>query len=161
MEEAKVTDETGTVPAMSRNEIEAAMMAKLQESAAPMMAEIKDEATREKAEKAIKQLQSIMAMVNMWLNAIIADVAATTVYSFQQVYDFKAFMEYQASHNVEVARRLDAMQALLRESGAKQTSDCLIRVEQKMGFFLQELKKLQPDHTIPPDKRPFKAPPAK
>jgi predicted GNAT family acetyltransferase len=115
-----------------------------------LLGRVEDAGTRAKAENALKQLTAMMAMANMWVNAVISDIAATTVYTFQQTYDWKAFMEYQAAHNVEVAKRLDAMQALIRESDAKATHDCLIRVEQKMGMFLQEIRKLQPDHTKPP-----------
>jgi hypothetical protein len=138
MEETQVKDETGTVKPMTRSELESEIAKKLHEQAAPLIDKIEDAGTRAKAENALKQLTAMMAMANMWVNAVISDIAATTVYTFQQTYDWKAFMEYQAAHNAEVANRIQAIQ------------DMLNRVEHKVGTLIQEQRKLQPDHTKPP-----------
>jgi len=138
MEETQVKDETGTVAPMTRTQLESEIAKKLHEQAAPLIDKIEDAGTRAKAENALKQLTAMMAMANMWVNAVISDIAATTVYTFQQTYDWKAFMEYQAAHNAEVANRIQAIQ------------DMLNRVEHKFGMLIQEQRKLQPDHTKPP-----------
>ena len=138
MEETQVKDETGTVAPMTRTQLETEIAKKLHEQAAPLIDKIEDAGTRAKAENALKQLTAMMAMANMWVNAVISDIAATTVYTFQQTYDWKAFMEYQAAHNAEVANRIQAIQ------------DMLNRVEHKFGMLIQEQRKLQPDHTKPP-----------
>jgi len=138
MEETEVTDETGTVLPMTRSEIEEKMLKELNEKAAPLLAHIKDDETRAKAEQAIKQLQAMGAMGIMWLNGVIADIAATTVYNFQQTYDWKGFMEYQAAHNAAVAEALKAV------------NDSLNRVDHALLTVTQELKKYQPDHVRPP-----------
>ena len=138
MEETKVVDETGTVPAMTRTEIEEKMLKELNEKAKPLLDQIKDDETRAKAEQAIKQLQAMGAMGIMWLNGVIADIAATTVYNFQQTYDWKGFMEYQAAHNAKVAEVIQAV------------NDTLTRIDHELLMVTQELKKYQPDHTKPP-----------
>jgi hypothetical protein len=51
-----------------------------------------------------------------------------------------------------VAFRLDAIQATLREMDVKTKGDMINRVEHKLGLLIQELKRLQPDHTQPPKK---------
>lgn len=138
MEETQVKDETGTVAPMTRSQIESEIAKKLNEQAAPLLDKIENPDTKAKAADALKQLTAMMAMANMWVNAVISDVAATTVFTFQQTYDWKGFMEYQAAHNAEVAKRIEAMQ------------DMMNRTEHKVGMLVQEWKKTQPDHTKPP-----------
>lgn len=153
MAETQVKDETGTVPPMSRSEIEAKMFAEVNASAAPILEGIKDEEQRKKAEEAVKKIQAFAAMATMWLNAVIADMAATTVYTFEQTYGFKDYLAYQAGFNNEVAKRLDAITATVRDLDVTLIREQVTRLEQKAGMLIQELKKLQPDHTIPPEKR--------
>lgn len=145
MEETQVKDETGTVAPMTRSEIEQKFIAELNTKAQPLLDNIKDADTREKAEQAIKQMQAFGAMAIMWLNGVIADIAATTVYTFQQTYDWKGFMEYQAAHNAKVAEVVKA------------SDDALNRIDHTLIALLQELKKLQPDHVKPrpPEKKKF------
>jgi uncharacterized membrane protein len=152
MDEVEVKDETGTVAPMTRSEIEAEMMKKVEEQAKPLIDKIENPETRAKAENAMRQLQAMVAMGNMYINSLLADCAATTVFNFEQIYSFKDFLAYQASHNNEVARRLDAIQATLREMDVKTKGDMINRVEHKLGLLIQELKRLQPDHTQPPKK---------
>jgi len=152
MEETQVKDETGTVAPMTRTQLESEIAKKLHEQAAPLIDKIEDVGTRAKAENALKQLTAMMAMVNMWVNAVISDIAATTVYTFQQTYDWKAFMEYTAGHNAKMAEVVTDMNIKLVRNTEELTAamEMCNRMEHKFAALIQEQRKLQPDHTKPP-----------
>lgn len=108
-------DETGTIQkAMSRQEVTNEISRQIVE----MKAEYADKLTPEQnaaADKLLNRVQQGIAMLNMFLNAMIADTAATTVYNMQAQFKLADFLQYQASFNDQMAAKMDIIEAAVLE----------------------------------------------
>jgi hypothetical protein len=106
--QVKVQDATGTLPPMGREDIEKKIAELVQKESAGLAEKLPPE-QKAKAEELLKKVQMVIGMFNMWMNAMIADVAATTVFSMESQYKLGEFLSYQAEYNQVLSNRVEAM----------------------------------------------------
>ena len=100
-------DDTGTIQKpMTRKDVENELTRQISE----IRAEYDDKLTEEQrkaADKLLSRLQQFIAMVNMFLNAMISDTAATTTFNIEAQFKLAEFLNYQATFNDQIAAALD------------------------------------------------------
>lgn len=106
----KVVDVTGTVPPMGREQIEQ-KLTEMMTAEGSAMAEKLPAEQKAKAEELLKKVQMFIGMANMWMNAMIADISATTVFGIESQYGLGQFLQYQAEFNKRLGAQLDFLSA--------------------------------------------------
>jgi hypothetical protein len=108
-------DDTGTIAKpMTRAEVNSEIMRQAEE----LFEENKDKFTPEQQKQVktlLSRLQQGIAMLNMMLNAMISDTAATTVFSIQDRFHLADFLAYQSTFNDQMASKLDIIEAAVLE----------------------------------------------
>ena len=108
-------DDTGTIQKpMTRKDVENELTRQISE----IRAEYDDKLTgeqRKAADKLLSRLQQFIAMVNMFLNAMISDTAATTTFNIEAQFKLAEFLNYQATFNDQIALKLDTIEAAVLE----------------------------------------------
>jgi hypothetical protein len=115
VQQTPMKDETGTISkVMTRQDVQNEMVRQINE----IRSEYNDKLTPEQqkaADKLLSRLQQFIAMVNMFLNAMISDTAATTTYNIEAQFKLAEFLQYQATFNDQMASKLDIIEAAVLE----------------------------------------------
>ena len=108
-------DDTGTIQKpMTRKDVENELTRQISEIRAEYDDKLTDE-QRKAADKLLSRLQQFIAMVNMFLNAMISDTAATTTFNIEAQFKLAEFLNYQATFNDQIALKLDTIEAAVLE----------------------------------------------
>ena len=108
-------DDTGTIQQpMTRKDVEDELTRQISEIRAEYDDKLTDE-QRKAADKLLSRLQQFIAMVNMFLNAMISDTAATTTFNIEAQFKLAEFLNYQATFNDQIALKLDTIEAAVLE----------------------------------------------
>jgi len=108
-------DDTGTIQkVMTRQDVQNEIVKQIND----IRTEYADKLTPEQqkaADKLLSRLQQFIAMVNMFLNAMISDTAATTTFNIEAQFKLAEFLNYQATFNDQIALKLDTIEAAVLE----------------------------------------------